>query len=194
MVECLGSYEPDESDVGSLLAGKMQMRIRNSWEMGIKCWLDGDQESGVNNQCENGAGAANSGADCACEAWLKQLSDTRGKPTFPALSICSSISCADQQLYEPVPPVTVGVLSLLMLHRVSVMWWRGVSFLGVLCKTIGSGKMLVLVIKGNLGWTGSFNFDSFLFNTCGRNPDILKQLLFCYLYYKMGFIKGTVWS
>lgn len=36
MVECWGSYKLDESDVESLFAGKMEMRIRNLGELGTK--------------------------------------------------------------------------------------------------------------------------------------------------------------
>lgn len=125
----------DESDVESLFAGKMEMKMRNFWEMGtkmhVKCWTGVWSEKPV---WEWGRGSKNSGADSACEAWLKHLWDLRGKPRVPGLiplvlsAFVAASPCADTSVEEfaalwdcasRISAVTVEVLSLLMVHRKS---------------------------------------------------------------------------
>lgn len=149
----LGMLQTSESVVESLFAGKMEMRIRNFWEMRTKMLVKWGSGVWSEKPAWDGAGAANSGADCACGAWLEHLSDIRGKPRL----LASSLGCC--QHFSSIPwsecaalwhwasrisAVAVEVWSLLVVQRKSqCVGWRGVTFLGVLYKTIGSCEMLV---------------------------------------------------
>lgn len=133
MVKCLRSYRQARWVwCGVTVCRENGDEDKKLWEMGtkmlIKCGAGVWSEKPL---WEWGRGSKNSGADCACEAWLKHLWDLRRKPRLPGLvplvlsAFAAASPHADTSVEEfaalrdcasRISAVTVEVLSLLMVH------------------------------------------------------------------------------